>query len=84
MINDDIVGVNFICGELLNETFGLVQGQELGYTDTHKRGLFLVEKNGFYRSTSGSSGMPPITNESGTNRVFELAIDLRDHLTHGF
>ena len=38
------MGVNFVCGELLNETLGLVQGQKLGYTDTHKSCLFLKKK----------------------------------------
>ena len=35
------MGVNFVRGELLDETFGLVQGQELGYTNAHECGLFL-------------------------------------------
>jgi hypothetical protein len=40
------MGVNLVCGELLDETFGLIQGQKLGYTDTHECGLFL--ENFFY------------------------------------
>jgi hypothetical protein len=35
------MSVDFICGELLNKTLGLVQGQELGYADTNESGLFL-------------------------------------------
>ena len=76
------MGVNLVCGELLNETLGLIQGQELGYTDTHECGLFL-EKN---RVFQGDVRLQPdfTNNKWSTDRVLELAVDLRDHLTHGF
>jgi len=38
------MGVDLVCGELLDETLGLIQGQELRYTDTHECGLFLTKK----------------------------------------
>lgn len=82
MIDDDIMGVNFVGGELLDQTLGLVQGQELGYTDTDECGLFLEKTRVFH----GDVRLRPhgINNKWGTNRVFELTVDFRNHLTHGF
>ena len=82
MVDDDVMSVNFIRSKLLDETFGLVQGQELGYANTHKRGLFLQKK----RNSCGDFKLwLDVTNgKRGTNWVFELAIDFRNHLTHGF
>jgi hypothetical protein len=51
------MGVNFVRGEFLDQTLGLVQGQELGYTDAHEGGLFLERENGFAGATSGCGHM---------------------------
>ena len=76
------MSVNLVCGELLDQTLGLVQGQELRYTNTHECGLFLVKKGEF----PGLCQMRPYaTNyEWATNWIFELAVDFRNHLAHGF
>ncbi len=41
MINDNIVRVDFVRGELLDESFRFVKGEEFRDTDTDKSRLFL-------------------------------------------
>jgi len=76
------MGVNLICGKFLDETLGLIQGQELGYTDTHECGLFLDKNRIFQGNVRLQSDF--INNRRSANRVFELTVDLCNHLTHGF
>jgi hypothetical protein len=41
LIYDDVVRVDFICGEFLYEPFRLVQREKLGYAHADERCLFL-------------------------------------------
>ena len=41
LVDDDVVRVDFVRRQLLYETFRLIEGQEFGYADADKRGLFL-------------------------------------------
>lgn len=41
LVDDDVVRVDLVLGELLHETLRLVQRQELGDAHANERGLFL-------------------------------------------
>jgi hypothetical protein len=67
------MGVDFVSSQLLNESFGFVQGQELGYADANEGGFLLYEEvSGYYTNLPSNI----------TDRVLELSVDFCDDRAH--